>query len=175
MCAAAPRKMPALRKGVLVLRMKTHEVRTLFRNAMLQTVYGLSRPGIMFVRACLLNASLTKGTHFVRFCAKASVLAGGLAVGGVAFCFAGNAEGLLRPPRVNGEVDLRTLSRPRAGPPTFAKTLARPRGAFCRPHRSSHYGNVCKNAVPDFRGSHGAESYSGHSFFPIARFHGRFR
>lgn len=126
---------------------ETHEVRTLFRNAMLQAVYGLSRPGIMFVRACLLTASSTKGTHFVHFCAKASVLAAGLAVGGVASCFAGNAEGLLRPSRVNGEVDLRTLSRPRAGPPTFAKMLARPRGGFCRPHRSSRYGNVCKNAV----------------------------
>ena len=77
----------------------------------------------MFVRVCFLTASSTKGTHFVRFCAKASVLAGGLAVGGVAFCFAGNAEGLLRPPRVNGEVDLRTLSRPRADSPTFVKML----------------------------------------------------
>ena len=113
----------------------------------LKAVDELSRPGIMFMRACLLTASLTKGTHFVHFCAKTSVLAGGLVVGGVAFCFAGNAEGLLRPPRVNGEVDLRTLPRSRAGPPTFAKTLARPRGGFCRPHRSSRYGNVCKNAV----------------------------
>ena len=115
---------------------------------MLQAVYGLSRPGIMFVRACLLTASSIKGTHFVHFCAKASVLAGGLAVGGVASCFAGNAEGLLRPPTANDEVDLRMLSRPRAGPPTFAKTLARPRGGFCRLDRPSHYGSVCKNTGP---------------------------
>ena len=57
------------------------------------------------------------------FVQSASVSAAGLAVGGAASRFAGNAEGLLRPSGANDEVDLRTLSRPRAGPPTFAKTL----------------------------------------------------
>ena len=47
----------------------------------------------MFVRACLLNTSLAKGTHFVHFCAKTSVSAGGLAVGGVVSCYAGDAGG----------------------------------------------------------------------------------
>ena len=109
------------------------------------------------------------------FVQSTSVSAAGLAVGGVASCFAGNAEGLLRPPTANDEVDLRMLSRPRAGSPTFAKTLVRPRGGFCRPHRVCAMVMFAKMLFPDFRGIHGAESCSGHSFFPIARFRGRFR
>ena len=59
--------------GLFSLRIKTHEVRTLFRNAILKAVDELSRPGILFRHVCLLAAIVDKGTHFVHFCAKASV------------------------------------------------------------------------------------------------------
>ncbi len=73
--------------GVFDFRMKTHEVRTLFRNTMLNVVDGLSRPGVfVWVRASLAEL-LVKGTHFVHFCARASVwLSLAAAVGGLVAC-----------------------------------------------------------------------------------------
>lgn len=53
-----------------------------------------------------------KGTYFAHFFAKTPVLAAGLVVGGVAFCFASDAEGLLRPSGVRDEANLRMLPDP---------------------------------------------------------------
>ena len=192
-----------------------HEVRSLFRKATLKAVDELSRPGILFGYACLFAAIVGKGTHFMRFCAKASVLADGLAVGGVVPCFAGDAEGLLRPPGARDEADscapaskastvwkrvligsilvvaaaldfdmgmsvidvrlprLRMPSQSRAGSTALANTHAFDRAAVsiaCTGLRAMVM--FAKMLFPDFRGIHGAESCSGHSFFPIARFRG---
>ena len=57
---------------------------------MLNAVDELSRPGVLFGCACLLTTSLTKGTHFVHFCAKASAwLSVAAAVGGLVACASG--------------------------------------------------------------------------------------